>query len=67
MEGGVELRALPPEVVNDTVLYKFELRIGLTTAGVLQTRYSTARAAHLSLSKQGVLDSFEGAAYLQGV
>ena len=67
MEGGVELRALPPEVVNDTVLYKFELRIGLTTAGVLQTRYSTARAAHQSLNKQGVLDSFEGAACLQGV
>ena len=53
IEGGVELSALQPELVNDTVLYKFELRVGLTTAGVLQTRYSTARAAHQSLSKQG--------------
>ena len=66
LEGGVELRALPPELVNDTVLYKFELRVGLTTAGVLQTRYSTARAAHQSLSKQGVLDSFEGAVSYRG-
>jgi hypothetical protein len=60
VEGGVELLSLPPELVNDTVLYKFELRVGLTVAGVLQTRYSTARAAHQDLSKQGVLDSFQG-------
>ena len=60
VEGGVELLSLPPELVNDTVLYKFELRVGLTVAGVLQIRYSTARAAHQDLSKQGVLDSFQG-------
>ena len=53
VEGGVTVSALQPELVGDKVLYSFELRVGFTSAGVLQTRYSSARAAHQTLSKDG--------------